>query len=84
MKCYFSRNLPAGGCQPAEGGEEKASQTGGIVTGTYGVLSSGEQGAFTTETEGQRGYSMAGVGRGVQMHRWGWAGARTCRSSRAT
>lgn len=62
MKCYFSRNLQAGGCQPGEGGEEKASQTGGIVTGTYGVLSSGEQGAFTTETEGQRGCSMPGVG----------------------
>lgn len=54
MKCYFSRNLPAGGCQPAEGGEEKASQTGGIVTGPTGCAEQWEQGAFTTETEGQR------------------------------
>lgn len=61
MKCYFSRNLRAGGCQPGEGGEEKASQTGGIVTRTYGVLSSREQGAFIRDT-GQHGCSMAGVG----------------------
>ena len=62
MKCYFSRNLWAGGCQPREGGEEKASQTGGIVTRTYCVLRSGEQGAFIREMGGQRGWSMVGWG----------------------
>lgn len=41
--------------------------------------------ASLAETEGQRGCSMAGrVGARGADARWGWAGARTCRSSRAT